>query len=252
MEFKGRLGNYKIVNTDDNTQTVWSEFFNEACHNLSGAYAETIHNYIQGCELIGQVQKSRELNILDVGFGVGVGLKAFLDFCQEHSSLNHRCSYTSIELDEEFFLWSIKNTLPFVDLNRYENNQTISYQGDHQGIHIVVYIGDGRETLPRNRAGLPPFTAIFQDAFSPKKNPALWSVEWFSFLKEVSDPTVHLATYSSSISIRKSLLKAGWSIESAKGFGQKRTMTKANLLGHTASDLIEELKKSPILEIVDN
>lgn len=252
MEFKGQLGIYKIVTTEDNTQTVWSEYFNEACHNLSGAYAETLHNYIQGCELLAQVKNSQELHILDVGFGVGIGLKAFLDFHQEQSYHTRPCSYTSIELDEEFFLWSVKNTVPDLVLKRYEENQTVSYQGDHQNIKITVFIGDGRLTLPRNQEKLPHFTAIFQDAFSPKKNPALWSVEWFTFLKSVSAPSVQLATYSSSISIRKSLLKAGWSIESKKGFGQKRTMTKANLLGQTASELLEELKKSPILEIVDN
>jgi tRNA U34 5-methylaminomethyl-2-thiouridine-forming methyltransferase MnmC len=98
---------------------------------------------------------------------------------------------------------------------------------------------------------LVPFDAIFQDAFSPKKNPTLWSVEWFSFLKSASRQNVQLSTYSSSISIRKSLLAAGWSIENARGFALKRTMTKANLMKETSKEILMQLDRSPSLEIHD-
>ena len=251
MEFKGQLGLYKVILTEDNTPTVWSEFFNEACHNLSGAYAETLHNYIEGCSLHEQLQENGFFHVLDVGFGVGIGLKAVIDTLAAHPS-KRTCSYTSIELDEEFFLWSLKNTFSHLKLQRCEASEAITYKGEYNGLLICIFIGDGRLTLPANRSLIHPLSAIFQDAFSPKKNPALWSVEWFSFLKTISSANVSLATYSSSISIRKSLLKSGWSVISARGFGNKRTMTKADLISLTDPQLLLDLNKSPILEIVDN
>ncbi len=251
MEFKGQLGQYKIIETEDNTQTVWSEFFNEACHNLSGAYTETLHNYIQGCDLSEQLQTEGHFHVLDVGFGVGIGLKAVLDLLQS-SPARLPCTYTSIELDEDFFLWSLAHTLPDLKLERSMSDQIITYKGESIGLIIHIHIGDGRLTLPQKQSTIAPLTAIFQDAFSPKKNPALWSVEWFRFLKTISSTNVTLATYSSSISIRKSLLSAGWSVISARGFGNKRTMTKANFKIETDPQLLEDLNKSPILEILDN
>ncbi|MGZ3790397.1 MAG: tRNA (5-methylaminomethyl-2-thiouridine)(34)-methyltransferase MnmD [Bacteriovorax sp.] len=252
-EFKGNLGNYKIVKTEDDTETVWSEFFNEACHNLSGAYEETLHNYIQGCSIPYYLDRNLDFALLDVGFGVGVGLKALIDQVKAASNFTSRLCYYSIELDETLLLWSLKTTLPFLDLLRKEEGELNYYEGSFGQIEIKIFVGDGRLTLPRAHAlsQIKMLDAIFQDAFSPKKNPALWSVEWFSFLKQISSPSVRLSTYSSSISIRKSLLAAGWAIENARGFALKRTMTKANLTGTTSEELLDQMKRSPSLEIRD-
>jgi chorismate dehydratase len=258
MDFKGSLGNYKIIETEDKTKTLWSEYFDEACHNLTGAYEETIYNYISGCTIPEQIASPLDLNILDVGFGVGVGLLAVINEIKkfEGKVFEKTLTYTSIELDEELFLWSMNNTLPFIKLTRNNIGNEITYSGEFSvkegfSLGITVFIGDGRLTLPNARSRLPAMSAVFQDAFSPKKNPMLWSVEWFTFLKEISRNDVRLSTYSSSVSIRKSLLKAGWQIVNAKGFGQKRTMTKASLDGETSLELISDLNKSPALELRD-
>lgn len=261
-EFNGILGKYKIIQTEDNTETVWSEYFNEACHNLSGAYEETIHNYILGCSVPELINKETEFALLDVGFGVGVGLKALIDQLHGDANPSLKIHYYSIELDETLLQWSLKTTLPDLKLERklieMDHDVLVFYQGSYQSksngiLSIMIFVGDGRITLPQAKSLnlLKPLFAIFQDAFSPKKNPALWSTEWFQFLKEISGQKVRLATYSSSISIRKSLIAAGWSIENARGFALKRSMTKANLTGETSPELLLQLSQSPSLEIKD-
>lgn len=255
MEFTGKLGKYKIIETEDQTKTLWSEYFDEACHNLSGAYNETLYNYIQGCHLPEQMNTDKNICVLDVGFGLGLGLRAFMDEIKKHEftvPVSHR--YVSMELDEDLFLWSIKNNFPeytFLKIDNYYNGEfKISPSST---LEIQVFIGDGRVTIPEafKQNLLPKFTAIFQDAFSPKKNPTLWTVEWFGTLKNISDQEVFMSTYSASVSIRKSMVKAGWKITSAKGFGQKRTMTKARLIGETGETLAAELSRSPTLELHD-
>ncbi|MFA6238506.1 MAG: MnmC family methyltransferase [Bacteriovorax sp.] len=254
-EFKGILGKYKIIETEDKTETVWSEYFNEACHNLSGAYEETIHNYILGCSIPDLIARKKGFAVLDVGFGVGIGLKALMDRMAQ-ASIKQNVNYYSIELDEELLQWSLNKTLPGLSLERkvLAGNNLICYRGTwNEHLKIQIFVGDGRVTLPLAHASklISPIDAIFQDAFSPKKNPTLWSTEWFLFLKDISAPNVQLATYSSSISIRKSLIGAGWSIENARGFALKRTMTRANLTGTTSPELILQLSRSPSLEIKD-
>lgn len=257
-DFKGNLGNYKILKTEDDSETVWSEYFDEACHNLSGAYEETIHNYILGCGIPELLDQENDISILDVGFGVGVGLKAFIDQLRPKEKSNAILSYYSIELDETFLLWSLKTTLPMLSLKRFEEetlgDKLIYYQGTWQEtLTIKIFVGDGRQTLPLafKLNLLTPLNVIFQDAFSPRKNPTLWSVEWFLFLKNISSTSVRLSTYSSSVSIRKSLMAAHWTISEASGFAHKKFMTIAKLTGETSEELIMRMARSPSLEIRD-
>jgi tRNA U34 5-methylaminomethyl-2-thiouridine-forming methyltransferase MnmC len=267
-EFKGILGNYKLVKTEDNTETIWSEYFDEACHNLSGAYDETVYNYINGCHIPELFSRKNNAAVLDVGFGVGIGLKALIDQVKISDNPNIKVSYYSIELDEILLIWALKNTLPELKLDRCEqiigSEQLIYYCGQygsspndidlkHKSLEVKIFVGDGRITLPQAQGcGLiEQLDAIFQDAFSPKKNPALWSVEWFEFLKSLSLQSVELSTYSSSVSIRKSLLSANWIIENARGFANKKSMTKAKLTGETSKELLFQMDRSPSIEIRD-
>lgn len=253
QSFKGKLGSYTILPTEDNTRTVYSEYFDEACHNLSGAYAETVHNYIQGCRIPDLFAQNISFSVLDVGFGVGIGLKALRDEKALHPEFSATVTYYSIELDEDFFLWSAKETFPELNFARKMMDDLVWFEASGPQIRMVIFIGDGRSTLPfaRKKGLVNPLDAIFQDPFSPKKNPALWSVEWFTFLKEIASREVRLSTYSSSISIRKSLIEAGWTIVNDKGFALKRTMTKANLMGITAPELLDQLARSPSKAIRD-
>lgn len=249
MDFTGKLGKYKIIETEDKTKTLWSEFFDEACHNLSGAYEETIYNYIQGCHIPDQIKQGSDVHVLDVGFGLGIGLKAFIDQLESMNNFKIKASYTSMELDEDLFLWSAKETFPSLTFVKKDN----FYSATHPLLAITIFIGDGRLTLPRafKEGLLPKFTAIFQDAFSPKKNPALWTLEWFTDLKSMSSNEVYLSTYSASVSIRKTMIAADWKIMNAKGFGQKKTMTKARLIGVTEPSLEAELSRSSTLVLTD-
>lgn len=254
MEFTGKLGKYKIIHTEDQTKTLWSEFFDENCHNLFGAYEETIFNYILGCHIPDQILSNEHIHVLDVGFGLGVGLKAFIDELKKYdlNSLKE-LSYTSIELDEDLFLWSINENFPDFSFVKNDYHYYCEFDLGFQKLVIKVFIGDGRKTLPMafKQNLLPEFTAIFQDAFSPNKNKALWTVEWFTDLRMMASSGVYLSTYSASISIRKSLITAGWKITNTKGFAQKRTMTKARLIGEIDPALAAELSRSPALELRD-
>jgi tRNA U34 5-methylaminomethyl-2-thiouridine-forming methyltransferase MnmC len=95
------------------------------------------------------------------------------------------------------------------------------------------------------------FHAIYQDAFSPKKNPTLWTKEWFSFLRSISTEDVILSTYSASTSIRKSLHEAGWKIQQGEKFGRKRTSTRATLNGETSAEILLQLERSSVDALTD-
>lgn len=252
-EFKGNLGSYRIIETEDNTQTIWSEYFDENCHNTSGARAETIYNYIEGCHLKEQFTSKDSLNIFDVGFGPGLGLLYLNEFME--SEKNKFINYYSIEIDEVLVVWALENNFKTASYKKVIINDDLSYYFFKlNNITATILIGDGRKTfkMAHQLSLIQNLDAIFQDPFSPKKNPSLWTVEWFLDLKKASAPDVYMSTYSSSVSIRKSMLEAGFIISNHKGFGKKRTMTKARLIGTIDSDLKQELDRSPTNALRDN
>jgi chorismate dehydratase len=115
-----------------------------------------------------------------------------------------------------------------------------------------ILIGDARIELPKYaNEKKPKWNAIYQDAFSPKRNRALWTKEWFTVLRDHSAPDVVMSTYSSSSSIRKSMTEAGWKLSAGEGFGAKRTSTRAKLTGETDPGILDSLARSPAKALSD-
>jgi hypothetical protein len=87
-------------------------------------------------------------------------------------------------------------------------------------------------------ATLPPPHAIFYDAFSPAKNPAMWTLPVFENLFRALDPAqpCALTTYSRSTLIRATLLLAGFYV----GIGHATGMKEETTVAANALDLIAE------------
>lgn len=230
--------NHRWVETEDGSRTLFSEAFQEACHSTSGARAETLLHYIEGC----QIKNKSLLTILEVGFGLGIGFLTTFD------SLSHedkKWTFLSLELDEELLEWFRLENLQHVFLKNLKwltVGETKTLQCHSENISLTILCGDARKTLVSFIAANPMrWSAIYQDAFSPKKNPSLWTTEWFELLKAHSSPDVILSTYSSNSPVRKSLLEAGWIIQKGKTFGAKRSCTRALLEGESDPDILIQL-----------
>jgi hypothetical protein len=63
--------------------------------------------------------------------------------------------------------------------------------------------------------------------------------------------TCIMSTYSSSSSIRKSMLKANWKLYKGEKFGPKRSSTRAKVTGETDADILTHLENSPVHAITD-
>src|SRR5690606_27427663 len=109
---------------------------------------------------------------------------------------------------------------------------------------LKILIGDARITLPHYiKKHSLKVHAIYQDAFSPKRNPDLWTVEWFTLLKEISHQDVIMSTYSSSSAIRKSMAEAGFTLYPGEKFGPKRSSTRARLKGEMDPETLLHLQR---------
>lgn len=238
------LPKHKWVETADGSLTLFSEEFQEACHSTTGAKTETLLHYIKGCKIEERLESHSPFTILEVGFGLGLGFETTLEVLKE---TKHPWHFISLELDRDLIewwrekhprlAWISENVCEMVDLN----------------CRLTIVVGDARKVLPTYMDSRPDkFHAIYQDAFSPRRNPTLWTKEWFSFLKMHSASDVLLSTYSSSSSIRKSLVESGWKLTRGEKFGPKRTSTRASLTGSTDEEILEHLSRSPVAALSDD
>jgi len=234
---------HEFIETGDGSFTLFSTSFQEACHSLAGAREETIAYYIKGCHILHKCQEFSPLNILEVGFGLGVGLLTTM----EKIPSDKTCHFVSLEKDKRLLEWFCEE---HSELNLKWSGQILS--SSVKNFQITLLLGDGRRELPKYLESHPiKFHAIYQDAFSPKKNPSLWTKEWFTLLKNSSHGEVTLSTYSASSSIRKTLHETGWGVQNGEGFGLKRTSTRAVLNHPTNEDMKSFLERSPVKALVD-
>ncbi len=241
-DFKLPPGHSKIE-TGDGTFTLFSDAFQEACHSTTGAKTETILHYVEGCKIPEKIQIFDPLVILEVGFGLGVGFKTTLELMPK----DKKFYFISMEIDRNLLDW-FRETNPELRLEWKEN----ILEARHDQFTLTIIQGDARQKVPEYFANHPvKVHAIYQDAFSPKKNPNLWTKEWFSFLKSISQEDVILSTYSASTSIRKSLHETGWGVQKGEKFGPKRTSTRASLKLPTDPEILEHMERSPVAAFTD-
>lgn len=233
-----KLKNHKEITTEDGTVTVYSNVYNENAHSLHGATNETKLHYINGCKIIEKSKNHSPLNILEVGFGAGIGfLETFKALKDQHVHM------ISLEIDPELIEY-------FCEQNnfKFKTNEKNDYTFKHENFLLEILIGNARERIKDINLDIH---AIYQDAYSPRRNPILWTVEWFEDLKALSHKDVTLSTYSASSSIRKSLISAGFKLYQGDKFGHKRTSTRAGLKHESDPEIIEHLKRSPVLALRD-
>ena len=238
---------HQLIDTQDGSFTFYSEKFQEACHSTSGARAETILHYVEGCRIKEKILNIDPLVILEVGFGLGLGFLTTYDELPK----DRRWHFLSLELDRNLLEWFQDNhkAHEFLKGAYWDGNL---FKAKNEFIELTVIQGDARKTLPEYLKKHPLiWHAIYQDALSPKRNPVLWTKEWFQLLKDHSDSEVILSTYSASSSIRKSLHETGWGVQKGEKFGPKRSSTRAILNAQTDPEILLQLERSPAVALLD-
>lgn len=240
---KNKESTFDLIHTDDGCTSFHSKIYNENGHSSAGARTETVTHYIQGCDLYDRC--SHSISIFEVGFGIGVGFQTTV----EELGTDKHINFVSVEIDESLIKFA-KTKDFFKELKSEIKDGQKIYSLCKGDINLFIFVGDARTSVKYIRNHFK-FNAIFQDAFSPKRNPILWTYQWFNELKEMSEKDCIMSTYSSSSSIRKAMIKAGWAVKKGVKFGNKRSSTRAYLEGLTDQDILEQLERSPAITLSD-
>jgi tRNA U34 5-methylaminomethyl-2-thiouridine-forming methyltransferase MnmC len=184
---------------------------------------------------------SSNIKILDICFGLGYNVLATIHYIKKEY-LSTKIHIVSPEFDESL----IRSISTFSYPKEFDNLKNIIielsknlYYEDNQ-FKIEILLGDARETIPKIKE---KFDIVYQDAFSPKANPLLWTREYFAQIKAVSSNNVILTTYSTAIATRMGLYENGFYIFVYRGRGVRySTLASPIMLESEYIDM--ELKKS--------
>jgi tRNA U34 5-methylaminomethyl-2-thiouridine-forming methyltransferase MnmC len=215
----------ELKETMDGSHTLYLEDIDEHYHSTFGAVQESQHVFILSG--FGHCQ-GHEITVLEIG--LGTGLNCYLTLLAAANS-NRNVRYYAIE----------KFPLP-VEILEKLNFGAILPGGDpdlFSRIHSAPW-NDVKEIIPgfflhkmeadilqTNIFDLPSADLVYYDAFSPEKQPELWSRKVFEPIFSNMMKGGILVTYCAKGYVRRMLQDIGFQVERIPGPPGKREMLRA-------------------------
>ena len=216
-------GDKKIINTYDGSYTFYSMEYNESYKTKSvGAYAESLHKFVNGTEIIKRAEKE-DVRVLDICFGLGLNLAVTLDE-EIKNNIKNKIHIVSVEKDASL-LHIVKNTHILMPNAGYKVLRKLLNNGKYNNFSLEYYIQDAVEFIYSLNH---KFDVIYFDPFSKKHNGEMWSDNMFKKLYSLLNNNGVLTTYASSKAIKESFINAGFQISSLISLGSRyQPATKA-------------------------
>ncbi len=216
----------EIVTTADGSHTLFSPRTGEHYHSLSGALRESGHVYIGAG--FNEIRHRDSVEVFEVG--MGTGLNALLTWAAAEAG-KPEVIYHAIEKYPVPRMLSRRLNYP-----AYVNPREKA--GDFfRALHRVpwdMYVTLApRFTLHKIKGDITAYEPSFQadliyfDAFSPGRQPEIWSMPVFFMLHNCLRPGGILTTYSVKGTVKRMLREAGFRVERLQGTGAKREMLRA-------------------------
>lgn len=229
---------YKIVKLASGVHSVHSFAERETFHPVIGPVAEAEALYVNQLRLRERLQQhAGEFVIWDVGLGAAANALTVL-----RATRDLPCSLRLISFDHtpaplEF---ALKNAAELGYFGGYESHVQALLRTNHvvfrdgeQSVDWRFHLGDFPTLISNLKSQIsnpiPAPHAILFDAFSPAKNPAMWTLPLFEKLFQLLDPQCPCAlpTYSRSTIMRVTLLLAGFFVGVGHATGEKEETTIA-------------------------
>lgn len=265
---------YQLVQLTSGAYSVRSLAAAETFHPVIGPVAEAEALYVNQLQLRERIQRQNgEFVIWDVGLGAAANTLTVLRATRE---LPCQIRIVSFDHTPEPLEFALQHAGELGYFGGYENHlqellrtRQVSFQDGPQAVNWEFRLGDfpallaqalerrlqaaepssGKPLPPEGgvpkpaRAGFgaPPHAILF-DAYSPARNPAMWTLPLFTNLFQLLDPQrpCALPTYSRSTIMRVTLLLAGFYVGVGHATGEK---TETTIAANTPELLSEPLDR---------
>jgi tRNA U34 5-methylaminomethyl-2-thiouridine-forming methyltransferase MnmC len=190
----------------DGSFSLWSSAFGEGFHSAAGAFSEAQQKFVRPSQLE-RWRPGQELVVVEVAVGTGTNTAALL---QAAAALALPLQWWGLEQDRQ----PLALALASAAFRSQWTGATLS-RLEALGRSERLLWGDGRQTVSRLPAALQGgCDLVWLDAFSPRRCPQLWSLEFLAQLAALLKPEGRLITYSSAAAVRAALGAAGLQLAS--------------------------------------
>ncbi|MBU0719817.1 hypothetical protein KJ877_00600 [bacterium] len=238
---------HSMVLSEDGSYTAYSKEYEEHYHSTrDGALNESLVKHV--IPALGIKSGQDEVHILDICFGLGFNTLATLYYVKQNN-INSRIHIYSPELDASL-IRSLKN---FTYPKEFDEFRHIILELAETGYyddglwHVEVFIGDAREYIKKFENS---FDIVYQDAFSPRTNPILWTKEYFSDIAHLIKKDAILTTYSVALPTRLALYENGFHVYTyhTKGARKSTIASLTELEGFEKVDIKHKISCNPHAE----
>jgi len=234
---------YRLVKLASGAYSVRSLAHAETFHPVIGPVAEAEALYVRQLKLRERVANQREFVVWDIGLGAAANPLTVLRALREKPIQLQIVSFDET-LEPLDFALAHADSLGYIvgyeqPLRELLANGGVDFRDGQATVNWKFYQGDFPTLLRSNGAARwPKPHAILFDAFSPAKNPAMWTQPLFARIYELLDPerACAMPTYSRSTMLRVSLLLAGFFVGAGHATGEKEETT----IAANTIDLISE------------
>ena len=212
----------ELLITSDGSHTLFVPAIDECYHSTHGAIQESRHIFIEAG--LRQCAK-QEIRVLEIGFGTG--LNGFLTLLEADHTGKH-IHYTSLEK----YPVEIKQALQLNYPRELAPGKCMLFEQMHtsawnERIQITPYF-----TLEKIETDFTQFQfkgkydVIYFDAFSPEKQPEMWSEELFKKIYDRCNTGAIVTTYCAKGMVRRAMQAAGFAVERLPGPPGKREILR--------------------------
>ena len=226
---------YRLVRLASGAYSVHSLAHRETFHPVIGPVAEAEALYVHQLNLRERLRgHGGEFVVWDVGLGAAANAVAVLRATRDLPVPLRLISFDQT-LEPLRFALRHAGELGYFGgyedpLERLADRQRVLFEDGARTVEWDLHLADFPTLLEREMMRqLPKPHAILFDAFSPAKNPAMWTQPLFARLFRLLDPErpCALPTYSRSTMLRVSLLLAGFYVGAGHATGEKEETTIA-------------------------
>jgi len=200
----------RVCTTGDGSFSLYSERFGEGFHSAGGASSEARNTFVGPADL-DRYATGTALTVVDVCVGTGSNTAALVEACAQRGL---RLVWRGLELEPRPLQLALSDAgfcaqwqPDALDLLRQleARGSWISPLGQGR-----VLWGDARTQLPALRDELAgQVDLVLMDAFSPRRCPELWTLEFLAGLAALLRPSGRLLTYCSAAAVRAALQQLG-------------------------------------------
>lgn len=216
----------EFLTTGDGSITIHLPEWNEPYHSKHGAINEAKHVFIEtGLEYIAGRLPSKNISILEIGFGTG--LNALLT--KKTATINSwSIKYTGIEANPVTIEEASKLNYPsligvsteeFIEMHQSLWEETSQLSSSFQLTK--------RKQFFEQIEDKDQYDLIYFDAFGARVQPELWTESIFQLMFDALRQEGTLVTYSAKGSVRRAMLAVGFQVERLPGPPGKREMLRA-------------------------